>query len=102
MKRGSVLTESLIALVLSFLFFILVIAAVERTLQNQAILETESSELADLLSISNVAASGGNEIPSYLMEKVATKHSTDGGICYEYRSESTGKTYRFKTGDGTD
>ncbi len=102
MKNGSILTEALVVLILSFLFFTLVISSIERNLQNQTLLEAGNSELADLLSISNVAASNGKKIPSYLTDRLVTEYSTDGRLYYEYTSKFTGKTYKFKTWDDPD
>ncbi|GEM_PF-2330087 len=99
MKSGSVLIESIVFLLLSFLLFVMVTIGVDELTQREKIIELGTQDLSFLISLSNVSAVAEN-IPLDLKKKMITYQSTDGRIWYEYTCKSNGKRIFLPVGIG--
>ncbi len=91
MKKGSILLESVVFLLLSFLLFLLVMNAIDGMWHRQRIIEMNSQDLAFLISTSNVLSVLGANIPIDMKKELIVFRGTNGGILYEYTCKSDGK-----------
>lgn len=83
MKNGSILVESLVFLILSFVLFLIVTSAFSSLMNNQRQIENGTEELSKIISLSNVSYNELSLIDNFR-----------GGI-YEYTSKITGETVRI-------
>lgn len=90
MKNGSILIESIVFLLLSFLLFVMVATGVDELTHREKLIELGTQDLSFLISLSNVSVDPGS-IPLDLKKKMTTFQSTDGRIWYEYTCKSNGK-----------
>ncbi len=81
MKKGSVLIESLLFLILSFVLFLIVNSAFSSLMRNQRQIEKGSTELSQIISISNLSYDDLSLINL--------------GETSEYKSTVTGETFRI-------
>ncbi|BBJ27867.1 hypothetical protein [Athalassotoga saccharophila] len=81
MKKGSVLIESLLFLILSFILFLIINSAFSSLMNNQRQIEKGSVELSQIISISNLSYDDLSLI--------------DAGGIDEYKSTITGETFRI-------
>ncbi len=88
MKNGSVLIESIVFLLLSFMLFLMVAAGIERLTRRENFIEMGTQDLTFLISISNVL-SDFKDMPLDLEREMITHQSTDGRIWYEYPFKSS-------------
>ncbi len=81
MKNGSVLIESLIFLILSFILFLIIDSAFFSLMNNQRQIERGATELSQIISMSNLSCDDLSLI--------------NAGEIHEYRSKITGETFRI-------
>lgn len=91
MRKGSILFESMVFLLLSFMLFLLVMNAMDGMWHRQKIIEMNSQDLAFLISTSNVFSVPKADIPVDMKKELIAFHDANGGILYEYTCKSDGK-----------
>ncbi len=96
MNKGSILLESMIFMLLSFLLFSLVMDAMDGMWHRQKIIEMNSQDLAFLISASNVFSIPNADIPTDMKKELVTFHDASGGALYEYTCKSDGKRLFFQ------
>ncbi len=92
MKDGSILLESLIFLILSFILFSIVISVSSTLIDNQRFIEKGAEELSEIISISSISSS---DISQSMIGNLKIIDETGGKIVYEYKSSITGETIRI-------
>gem|GEM_PF-5926606 len=94
MRKGNILVESIIFLILSFFMFLLVFNGIERLWQRQRIIEKNSEKLSWMLSLSNVIQTGKN-IPTRLKKYLGASFSDEKHDHFQTQASRQSSKWKF-------